>query len=275
MSQFRFNQLFVVLILLGLLGSLGISPAITERARGKEELLLYPIVKPVRVIAGMFHSKYGRKELPPGETERRKDPELASENAELREQVVFLTQQLQDLRLVESERKHLGPLLEYFKPVSVIAGDATPGRESLTILPASGVDMSPGTPVMGPEGLVGRMVEGRRVRLITDKDFTIEGQFGRFADGQWQALATPKPSVKGIGNGQMRIENLTRKEAEPILPGDWVVLSDADYPEILKNRQVGQVESVRAMPTKPLYAEIFVKPRLDLRKLREVLVMRK
>ena len=56
----------------------------------------------------MFRSKYGRKELPPGETTVRKDPEVAAENSELRQQIVFLNRQLEDLQLVESERKHLG-----------------------------------------------------------------------------------------------------------------------------------------------------------------------
>jgi cell shape-determining protein MreC len=275
MSKNRFNQLFVAMMLLGVVGSLFISPAVTGRAKGKEELLLYPVIKPVRVIAAMFRSKYGRKELPPGETTVRKDPEVAAENSELRQQIVFLNRQLEDLQLVETERKHLGKLLDYFKPVTVMAGDATPGRESLTILPASGVDVSAGAPVMGADGLVGRMVEGRRVRLVTDKDFTITGRFGRWEGGQWQTLSTPKPSVRGIGNGQMRIDNLTNEDAKSLHPGDWVIIADTtDYSPIMQERQIGQIDTIRAMPSKPLFAEIIVKPRTDLRTLKEVLLMR-
>jgi cell shape-determining protein MreC len=274
MSKFRFNQLFITLMALGLLGSLVISPDVTNRAKGKEEVLLYPVVKPVRAIAGMFHRKYGRKELPPGETTVRKDPELAAENSELRQHIVFLNQQLEDLRLVESERKHLGKLLDYFKPVTVQAGDSTPDRESLSFLPTSGIETSLGTAVMGAEGLVGRMVEGRRIRLITDKGFTITGQFGRWDNAQWKPLATPKPSVRGIGNGQMRIDNLSVKEAEGLKPGDWVVVSDTDYPAIIQERQIGQIDTIRPIPNKPLFAEIIVKPRVDLRKIDEVLIPR-
>jgi cell shape-determining protein MreC len=276
MSKTRFNQLFVAMMLMGLLSSLVISPAVTGRAKGKEEVLLIPVIKPVRVIAAMFRSKYGHKELPPGETTVRKDPEVAAENSELRQQIVFLNRQLEDLRLVESERKHLGKLLDYFKPVSVIAGDATPGRESLSVLPSAGVDVTPGAPVMGADGLVGRMADGRRVRLITDKDFTVTGQFGRWENAQWQSLATPKPSVRGIGNGQMRIDNLTNEDAKPLRPGDWVVVADTtDYPAIMQERQIGQIDSIRPMTSKPLFAEIIVKPRTDLRTLKEVLLMRK
>jgi len=156
-----------------------------------------------------------------------------------------------------------------------MAGDASPGRESLTILPTAGVDVSAGAPVMGADGLVGRMVEGRRVRLVTDKDFTVTGRFGRWENGQWQTLVTPKPSVRGIGNGQMRIDNLTNDDAKPLHPGDWVVIADStDYSPIMQERQIGQIDTIRAMPSKPLFAEIIVKPRTDLRTLKEVLLMR-
>jgi hypothetical protein len=80
----------------------------------------------------------------------------------------------------------------------------------------------------------------------------------------------------------MRIENLTVKEAENVIkPGDWAVISDPDivqdprFRTVLQGRQIGQVETVRPMPSKPLYAEIIIKPRIDLQKLPEVLVMRK
>jgi len=276
MSKTRFNQLFATMMILGVLGSLFISPAVTGRAKGKEEILLLPIIRPVRIIAAMFHSKYARKELPPGETTVRKDPELAAENIELRQQIVFLNRQLEDLQLVESERKHLGKLLDYFKPVGVVAGDATPGRESLSLMPAAAVDFSPGAPVMGADGLVGRMTDGRRVRLITDKDFTVTGHFGRWENGQWQSLATPKPSVRGIGSGQMRVDNLTNEDAKGLRAGDWVVVADTtDYPPIMQERQIGQIDTIHPMPSKPLFAEIIVKPRTDLRTLKEVLLMRK
>jgi len=285
MSQNRFNQLFVILLAAGLAGSLLIPPSITDRAKGKEELLLYPIVKPVRTIAGMLDRKYAHKSLPPGETVVRSDTTVAAENVELRQQVLFLRRQLESLQFVESERKHLGPLFDYFKPVSVLNADATPGRESLAIAPASGIDTSAGAPVMYSDGLAGKMIDGRKVRLITDKDFIITGEFVRWENEKYTALKVPKASVRGIGNGTMRVENLTIKEAEnaenPIKPGDWVVISDPDfvtdprYKELMQGRPIGQVETVRPIPTKPLFAEIVVKPRADLQKLREVLVARK
>lgn len=284
MSQFRFNQVFFAMVALALLGALVIPPSVTDRAKGKEELLLWPIVRPVRAIAGMFQSKYGDRPLPPGERGQRSDSELAAENALLRQQVVFLNGQLDGLKLVEEERRRLGPLLDSFAPVTVIGGDASPDRESLGLAPASAADMSPGTPVLCAEGVVGKVIDGRRVRLISDKGFTITGQFGRWENGRWRVLETPEASVRGAGGGAMRVENLTVAQAGGVQAGDWVVINDPDWDilvggpsrkKLLQGRQLGQVEHVRPIPAKPLFAEITIRPRTDLRKLGEVLVLKR
>jgi cell shape-determining protein MreC len=247
-----------------------------DRVRRHADAALIPVSKPARAIAGMFSRRFGAKTLPPGETVRPTDQQLALENADLKQQVSFLSGQIHHLTLVEEERKRLGPLLQYFKPVAVIGGDTTPGRESLSILPASGVEFAKGTPVMSPDGVVGRLTEAGRVRLITDPGFKITAGFGRWKEGVWNKLDIPKGACTGLGNGAMRIDNLTMKEAESLKPGDWVIVDqDTDFPNLIWDRQFAQVESIRPFTAKPLYAEIILKPRNDLRKLREVLVMRK
>src|SRR5687768_14767705 len=120
MSSSSFNQVFFVLVMLALLGAIAIPPSVTRRAQGKADVLLVPVVKPVRSIAASVHAKVSRKTPPPGEERFRTDNEVATENGLLRQQVSFLTRQLQELKLVEAERKQLGPLLDYFKPVKVI-----------------------------------------------------------------------------------------------------------------------------------------------------------
>ncbi len=276
MSQVRFNHVFLMLMALGIACAFFIPPTITDRAKGKADLLLYPIVQPTRAIAGWFSSKYGSKPLPAGETRVRPDSELLAENQDLRQQVAFLVKQLEDLKLVEDERRRLGPLLNYFKPVTVGGGDATPGRESLSIMPASGINTLAGTPVMCPDGVAGRLVESGRVRLVTDPGFTTTCEFGRYGENKWIPLEGLKASVKGAGGGTMKVEHLTFKEVDGIVkPGDWVVIADNTWPAIMQNRPVGQVESVGHLAAKPLFAEIIIKPRTDLRRLREVLIMRK
>jgi cell shape-determining protein MreC len=278
MSQIRFNQAFIGLVAAGVLTSFIIPPSITNRAKPKIDILMAPVATPVRGIAGMFKARFGSKALPPGETALRPDAQIAAENSELRQQIIVLKQKLEELQIVQAERKRLGELklLDDFEQVGVLGGDPSPDRDALNLMPSSLVNFSPGTPVMCPEGLVGRMVEGRRVRLITDRGFIITGEFGRWVDQKWTPLPTPKPSVHGIGRGVMRVENLTMEDARKIKPGDWVIVSDpVDYPKILQGRKIGQVESVQPLSGKPLFAEIIVKPSTDLRQLNEVLVMKK
>jgi len=276
MSKSGANQLFFTLVGVGVLTALAIPQSVTDRAKGKEEVLLYPVSKPVGAIARLIHSKFAHKPLPPGETTRRPDDDIAAENLILRQQVAFLTRQLEELGRVESERKSLGPIFDYFKPATVIGTDATSTRESLAFMPTSGVDTAEHAPVMCAEGFAGQIVGGR-VRLITDPGFTVRGDFGHWDDGKWVPLETVQPSVKGIGSNTLRISNLSLKEASEIKPGYAVVLKDpdAEYPAIVQNRMLGQVESVRPQPDKPLFAEIVVKPHSDLRKLREVWLLRK
>jgi hypothetical protein len=177
-----------------LAGAILIPPAVTDRAKGKADVLLYPVVKPVRSIAASIQRRFGHKPLPPGETQPRANADIVAENGELKQQLTYLIKQLEDLRLVEDERKRLGPLLKYFKPVTVVGGDATPGRDSLGLMPATGVDTAPGAPVMYSDGLAGRMAAGGRVRLITDRGSKITAEFGRIGEhAQWIPIPTVSP----------------------------------------------------------------------------------
>jgi hypothetical protein len=278
MSHERFNHLFLGLMGGGLLCAFVIPPSITMRAQGKVDGLLWPVVKPVRAIAEGFHSKFGRNGLPPGETRVRGDSELAIENGKLRQHVAYLNQQLEELRNVEAERRRMGDLLEYCTPVSVMGGDSSSTRESISLAPLSGVSLQADLPVLSPEGLVGKIAEGGRVRLITDRNYTIIAQFGRFIDGTWTIIPTPRASVVGMGAGQMQVTNLTVVESKELRPGDWVVIHDADafgrpFSSILQGRKIGQIDSIRPLPSKPLFAEVIVRRKENLRTRKEVMVM--
>jgi cell shape-determining protein MreC len=275
MSQVRFNHLFLGLMGGGVVCAFLIPPWITVRAQGKVDGLLYPVAKPVRSVAEGLHSRFGKKGLPPGETRVRGDSELAEENARLRQQVAFLHAKLDELRYVEAERKRMGELLDFCTPVAVMAGDSSLTRDSIVLAPLSGVSVPAGTPVLYADGLVGKVVDGSRVRLITDRNYTIVGGFGRWKDGNWVKIQTPRPTVVGMGQGRMVVNNLSVDEAKGLEPGDWVIIDDEEsYPGILQGRKIGQVESVKPMASKPLFAEIIVRPKIaDLRRLREVMVL--
>lgn len=278
MSQIRFNQAYIAIVTAGVASMFFIPPSVTNRAKGKEELLLLPVVKPVRAIASVFARKYGEKTLPAGETHQRTDNELSSENAELRQQVAFLTRQIEELQFIDAQRKRLGPLRNYVTGVGVIGGDATPGRESLSLMPTSAGDVSQDAPVMTPDGAIAGTIQGNRVRLITDKNSRVSGSFGRWDGGRWTPIATSKrASVVGAGGGRMRIEHLTLAEVTELKPGDWVVLAEAEgaHSAMLLNRLIGQIESIGPLPGRPQFAEIVVRPNEDLMRLREVMVLKR
>jgi hypothetical protein len=277
MSQIRFNQAYVALVTAGVASMFFVPPSVTNRAKGKEELLLLPVVKPVRFIASVVAGKYGDKPLPAGETRQRTDNELSAENAELRQQVAFLTRQIEELQFIDAQRKRLGPLRNYVTAVGVIGGDATPGRESLSLMPTSAGDVSQDAPVMTPDGAIAGTIQGNRVRLITDKTSRLSGSFGRWEGGKWTPFASKKASVAGAGGGRMRIDHLTLAEVTDLKPGDWVVLAEADGPHasMMLNRLIGQIESIGPLPGKPQFAEIIVRPNEDLARLREVMVLKK
>jgi hypothetical protein len=278
MSQIRFNQAYVALVTAGVASMFFVPPSVTNRAKGKEEMLLLPVVKPVRAIASMFARRYGEKPLPAGEARPRTDSELSTENAELRQQVAFLTRQVEELQFINAQRKRLGPLRNYVTAVGVIGGDATPGRESLSLMPTSAGDVSQDAPVMTPDGAIAGTIQGNRVRLITDKTSRLSGSFGRWEGGKWTPVATSlKASVAGAGGGRMHIEHLTLSEVTALKPGDWVVLAEIDGPHasMMLNRLIGQIESIGPLPGKPQFALIVVRPNEDLARLREVMVLKK
>ena len=53
------------------------------------------------------------------------------------------------------------------------------------------------------------------------------------------------------------------------------IVSDPSLSDAFKTVQIGQVESNQPDPAKPLFAEIVIKPRTDLKRLKEVLVLKK
>ena len=55
--------------------------------------------------------------------------------------------------------------------------------------------------------------------------------------------------------------------------GDWVVVRDEDWPNLLQRYRIGRVESVAQWSGGAGYADIQVKPAAELLQLREVLVL--
>jgi hypothetical protein len=74
----------------------------------------------------------------------------------------------------------------------------------------------------------------------------------------------------------MIVANLHMSDVEQsgLKAGDWMTLADQDgWPAILQGMKLGRVQSIRPLLAQPLFAEIVVKPDVDLMKLKEVMVL--
>ena len=168
-------------------------------------------------------------------------------------------------------------------------GGDTALRQSLLIAGGTLKKMQTGNFVLfgsagggGVAGTIARaQIGGSVVRLITDKNFKLRVGFARFVkreDGQldFVMLNTPQGVAEGDGDGSLWIRGyvpLEQAKAADLKKGDWVVVRDEDWPNLLQRYRIGKVESVGTWATGPGYAEIQVKPSADLMQLKEVLVL--
>jgi hypothetical protein len=114
--------------------------------------------------------------------------------------------------------------------------------------------------------------------LITDRGFKVRVGFARFVkreNGQVDfVLLDTKPCVaEGDGDGSMWIRGyvpMDQAKAANLQRGDWVVVRDEDWPNVLQRYRIGQVEKVQQWSQGAGFAEIQVRPP-DLMQLREVL----
>jgi cell shape-determining protein MreC len=202
-----------------------------------------------------------------------------------------LTAELLKLQQLNADRQMVGDIRQYCTPVRVVGTD--PGkRESLALLSGTGQGIQAGQPVLALKGLVGKVhssgLAGSQVMLVTDREFSAIGEFRRFernaqsGAARYVATGATPPVVKGAGDGLMTITNVPLKETaagkndmpdiEPVRVGDLVVLNDDEWP-YAHGRWLGHVESIEALKSAPLFAQITVRPALNLPALREVLVM--
>jgi hypothetical protein len=120
------------------------------------------------------------------------------------------------------------------------------------------------------------------VRLITDPASKITGYFGRWVrksetETEFQRTATDIPLIEGAGKGMLVIRNLNLKDirAVGLAEGDWAVLDDNDWPQVVAGQRLGRIVSIRARTDAPLKAEIRLQPQQNLSMLREVMVLTK
>lgn len=283
----RFTEVFTGLLLLSLISAFFLPAELTKSARNIQAVF-YPVARPAGAVGAAFAKRFADADVP----DNRKLTDIRMENDQLRQMVSQLTAELLELQQLNADRQMVGDLRQYCTPVRVVGTDSGK-RESLALLGGTGQGIRSGQPVLALKGLVGKVhsagVGGSQVMLVTDREFRAIGEFRRFernaqsGEARYVATGATPPVVKGAGeDGLMTITNVPLKETaagkndmpdiEPVKVGDVVVLNDDEWP-YARGRWLGHVESIEPNRSAPLFAQITVRPALNLAALREVQVM--
>ena len=197
---------------------------------------------------------------------------VRQENEALRRQVADLQVRLQEERAQALRAGGLQRLLGFRSEVSlptlaaeVIAGDATPGFQTITIDRGSRDGVQRDMAVIGPDGVIGRIIgdpvaHASQVQLIIGKNAAAGAMLERT---RASGLVTG-----GAGDPPLALEYMSN--LADVQAGDRVVTSGIDgiYP---KGFALGRVES--ATRGTNLYQVVTVRPAVDFTRLEEVLVV--
>lgn len=199
---------------------------------------------------------------------------VRAENATLRQQVADLEVRLQEQRALAGRTVQLQDLLKLKGSTTlptiaaeVIAGSPIPDVLTVTIDRGSADGVQPDMAVIGPKGIVGRIVgpvaaHASRVQLIIDRNAAIGGIAERTRAGGMVV-------GRSAGDDPPLAMDLVSNQAD-VKPGDVVVASGVDgiYP---KGFVIGSVATSERGPE--LHRMITVRPAVDFSSLEEVLVV--
>ena len=197
---------------------------------------------------------------------------VREENVALRRELVDLRVRLQEQRALAGRAGRLAALLDLRAGVDlptvaaeVVAGDATPGFQTVTINRGTADGVRRDMAVIGPSGVIGRIfgdpaAHAAQVQLIIGKNAAAGALIERSRAG---GVVTG-----GAGEPPLVLEYVSN--LAEVLEGDRVVTSGIEgiYP---KGFPIGVVESAAPGPT--LYQIIRVRPVVDFSSLEEVLVV--
>lgn len=200
------------------------------------------------------------------------------ENQSLKKQLAELEVRLQEQRALAARTTKLTELLalKESSPLPTIAAEviggnpnATPGIREITIDKGTDDGVQPSMAVIGPKGLIGRVVgfpaaHAARVQLIIDRNAAAGALVERTRDGGL--------IVGTAGQPPLALEMVS--QLADIKAGDLVVSSGIDgiYP---KGYAIGWIETLEKGKDagRGLYWTVSVRPAVDFNSLEEVLVV--
>jgi rod shape-determining protein MreC len=200
--------------------------------------------------------------------------DLASENADYKDQIDQLQSQVAQMRELEVENADLRNLLSMkertgpgaFIPVSVIARDDTPYVQAITIDRGSNDGIKQDAVVITHKGLVGRVEKvnptSAKVRLINDLNSSVSVRL--------QTASRTTGLLRGQSQGNLMVITYI-PQTDEVAPSDLVLTSGLGeiYPEGLV---VGKVVRVERKDADPFQAAV-VEPAVEMDKLERLYVL--
>jgi rod shape-determining protein MreC len=276
MSYLKYKHVFTVLMVLAGTSAFVAPPELLQARVPEVGVLFAPVSWPTGVIGRWAHDKIS----PELSADQRSSEVVKRENEILKNEVSGLTERLLAFQKLEEYRKLIGDIRPFCTPYRVIGSDSG-ARASLMIRGSSIQGLRDGMFVLYPDGIVGLVrragVAGVRVQLVTDPGFLVRVGFARFQNGKFILLNAPQAVVQGTGKGTMRILGRTLEEvkAAGLKPGDYVILTEPDWPPYLQGWHLGKITAVGVRSDHPLFAQITVEPSQNLTLLNEVMIVTK
>ncbi|NLW87474.1 MAG: rod shape-determining protein MreC [Planctomycetes bacterium] len=228
---------------------------------------------------------------------------LALQNAEHRREML----DVQEIRTSAFSPREDNPC--ELIPARVVAGDALPYGKWRVV--NRGSDDMEGSPVLSrllitdrsksiprnlavitSSALVGTVAESgaftSRIQLVGDKGFHIRGRIIRHVDpAKPRLIMSNRPGAAGVvtldetnnrlevlahGDGVSGLIIEAVAECEKVMPGDWLVTSDAE-PHLRTEVRIGVVQEVIVNPADRRFVTVKVKPFVDPATLRDVYIV--
>lgn len=282
----RFGPIFAMLMACAFISSVWMPRSFTDRVTASVGLLSLPIAW----VGGLF----GVGPVAPTVSEAT-PADQATAAAELIALRVERDLLLQRVAALESQHARgpspftsdRNPLIAPTTRAIAVVGADVSGRGVLRLAPVR-VSIRPGTVAWVDAGIVGRVAavgvgNQAEVRLLTDRASRVLVEFVRpvgRADGATElARLALDPTVmqgRGPGENEMVVDGLGLEAVQRagVRPGDWVVLRhqiDPDpWPAAFQGRRVGVVTAVNQRVGQAGFADIRIRPGVDLMALREV-----
>ena len=286
MGQFRSQNLFYLLMTIAFVVTFILPARTSSKLRPQAGILFAPVSRPVAAIARMIG---GRTQVV-NANDHRSDDSVRMENESLRAEVSRLMAVLNESSRRDRELAGLGAIKDRCV-VAQVAGADTSGRESITLVGRSLLNVKPGMYALTRQGLVGRIESvaagSAQVRLISDPNMRLQCQFWSFAGGAASVVPLSKVIVEGRGDGAMIVRQikladlrlgpsmqpLDEKLGAALREGDYCLLADPECPAPLQGQYVGRVEGIYPSPGGRLMADVMIRPATSLKRLSEAMIL--